>query len=125
MINENGNENESKEKNKKENDEKSQSQTNIIDNVDGQHENADNNNKNSKHKKRELDSIKMGIPSMTLATLFQKKTINKNLKRKQDCQQYMGELNVRSCNFFEFSSESNKHHCEEWTDGQEKKCQYP
>ncbi|ETN97806.1 hypothetical protein RFI_39720, partial [Reticulomyxa filosa] len=48
--NENDNDNENEK-----NDEKSQNQTNNgpRDDVDGQHENADNNNKNSKHKKIE------------------------------------------------------------------------
>ncbi|ETN99584.1 hypothetical protein RFI_37885 [Reticulomyxa filosa] len=48
----------------------------------------------------------------------------KNLKRKRDCQQYMGELDTRSCEFFDhdgtYDFESNEHHFEEWTDGQGK-----
>ncbi|ETO06336.1 hypothetical protein RFI_31060 [Reticulomyxa filosa] len=119
-------------KNKKENDEKRQSQTNNgpRDDVDGQYENADNNNKNSKHKKvekRELDSIKMGSNVISqfqtqkkhdmrrsrkylaynstihdARNSFSKNypSIQKNFKRKRDCQQYMGELDTHSCGFF-------------------------
>ncbi|ETO10906.1 hypothetical protein RFI_26471 [Reticulomyxa filosa] len=55
----------------KENDEKSQSQTNIIDLVMMSMDST--KMLTTVGKKKELDSIKMGTPSMTLATLFKKK----------------------------------------------------